>query len=259
MRVTERQQISAHASGMPDKVWFLRRLNLFEGMNEAEIEEVSRELKMRTCAPHHSLLGDGGDRVYLLKHGRVRLYHLTVDGQDVTTAVLTPGQLFGLGAFLGASDGTATHAEALEESYICEAGAQDFLAMLARHPLLMARVVMVMAKQIFRLEQTIESMASQQVSQRLAALFLDEMPNGYAAEGGWLLPSNSQEELAKLIGSTRESVSRALSTWRARGLIRMRGRRIVVLDADRLRRTANAEEVASNGGTESPCLSARDG
>lgn len=231
---------------MPDKVWFLRRLNLFEGMSEAEIEEVSHELKMRSCAPRHSVLTESGDRVYLLKQGRVRLYHLTVDGQDVTTAVIVPGQLFGIGAFFG-GDGTATHAEALEESYICEAGAQDFLAMLARHPLLMARVVMVMAKQIFRLEQTIESMASQLVPQRLAVLLLGEMAEGEKSDGGVLLPSHSQEELAKLIGSTRESVSRTLSGWRAAGVITMRGRRIVVLRPDRLRREADSDGAYSSG------------
>jgi CRP-like cAMP-binding protein len=231
---------------MPEKVWFLRRLNLFEGMTEAEIVEVSHGLKMRSCAPRHSVLFDEGDRVYLLKEGRVRLYHLTADGQDVTTAVLSPGQLFGLGAFLG-SDGTATHAEALEESWICEAGAQDFLAMLARHPLLMARVVMVMAKQIFRLEQTIERMASQQVAQRLAAILVDELAAGQESDGGILLPAHSQEQLARLIGTTRESVSRTLSSWRSAGVVTMKGRRIVVLRPDRLRREADSDAADSNG------------
>jgi CRP-like cAMP-binding protein len=215
-------------------------------MSEAEIEEVSHELKMSSCAPRQSVLTDRGDRVYLLKEGRVRLFHLTVDGQDVTTAVIAPGQLFGVGAFFG-GDGTATHAEALEESYICEAGAQDFLAMLARHPLLMARVVMVMAKQIFRLEQTIESMASQQVSQRLAGLLLEELAEGEKSDGGVLLPSHSQEEMAKLIGSTRESVSRALSSWRTNKVISMKGRRIVVLRPDRLRREADSDGGYSSG------------
>jgi CRP/FNR family cyclic AMP-dependent transcriptional regulator len=200
---------------------------------------------MRTCAPRHSVLSESGDRVYLLKQGRVRLYHLTVEGQEVTTAVVSPGQLFGLGAFFGA-DGSAMHAEAMEESYICEAGAQDFLAMLARHPLLMARVTMVMAKQIFRLEQTIESMASQQVSGRLAAHLLEEMAEGETLDGGVLLPSHSQEELAKLIGTTRESVSRTLSTWRATQVIRMKRRRIVVLKPDSLRRAADPGGFASD-------------
>jgi CRP/FNR family transcriptional regulator len=119
--------------------------------------------------------------------------------------------------------------------------------MLARHPLLMARVVMVMARQIFRLEQTIESMASQQVSQRLAGLLLEEMAEGEKSDGGVLLPSHSQEELAKLIGSTRESVSRALSTWRTDRVITMRGRRIVVLRPDRLRREADPDGAYANG------------
>ncbi len=225
---------------MPEKIWFLRRLNLFEGMALEEVEEISRELRMRVCAPRHSLISDGGDRVYLLKQGRVRLYNLTHDGQEVTTAVVTPGQLFGLGAFIG-TDGMATHAEVIEESYLCEAGAQDFLAMLARHPLLMARVVMVMARQIFRLEQTIESMASQPVPQRLAALLVEAMADGEVTGSGVLLPAQSQEALAKLAGTTRESVSRSLSGWRAAQLIAMRGRRIVVLDAERLRREAGAQ------------------
>jgi CRP/FNR family transcriptional regulator len=202
---------------------------------------------MRSCAPRNSLLFDRADYVYLLKQGKVRLYQLTAQGQDITTAVLSPGQLFGLGSFLGA-DGSATHAEALEESWICEAGAQDFLAMLARHPLLMARVMMVMARQIFRLEQTIERMASQQVAQRLAGTLVDEMAGGQEVDGGILIPAHSQEELARLIGTTRESVSRTLSSWRAAGVITMKGRRLVVLRPDRLRRLADSAGGYSNGG-----------
>jgi CRP/FNR family transcriptional regulator len=104
-----------------------------------------------------------------------------------------------------------------------------------------------MARQIFRLEQTIESMASQQVPQRLAGLLLEEIAEGEKTDGGVLLPSRSQEELAKLIGSTRESVSRTLSTWRTEEVITMRGRRIVVLRPDRLRREADLDGTYSTG------------
>ena len=112
--------------------------------------------------------------------------------------------------------------------------------MLARHPLLMARVGIVMGRQIFRLEQTIKRMASQPVAQRLASLLMEAMAEGEVTEAGVLLPSHSQEELAKLVGTTRESVSRSLRIWRAGHLITMQGRRIVVLDPERLRREADA-------------------
>ncbi len=54
IRITVGQGLGAHAWTIADKVWFLRRLNLFDGMTEAEIEEVSHDLKMRSCAPRHA-------------------------------------------------------------------------------------------------------------------------------------------------------------------------------------------------------------
>jgi CRP-like cAMP-binding protein len=225
---------------MPEKLWYLKRLNLFEGMTEAEVEQVSRELRMRHCAPRQPVLGSGSDHVYLVKEGRVRLFHLLEDGHEVTTAMLGPGQLFGLGALFG-GDETATSAEAVEPSLICEAGAQDFLSMLARHPLLMAKVVMVMARQIFQLERAIETIASQTVPSRLAALLMSmdsEARNGSQAERP--LPGVSQEEMAKSISTSRESVSRTLARWQREGLIGRQGRRIVVLRPDQLRKIAES-------------------
>src|SRR6266851_8368687 len=106
---------------MPDKLWYLRRLNLFEGMTDEEIEQVSNELRIRHCGPRQPVLMPGSDRVYLLKEGRIRLYHLLDDGKEVTTAVLRPGQLFGFGALFG-GDESATSAEAVEPSLVCDAG-----------------------------------------------------------------------------------------------------------------------------------------
>lgn len=224
---------------MPDKLWYLRRLNLFEGMRPEEVEAVSRELRMRTCQPGAPFPTREHDRVYLLKSGRMRLYQLTVEGQEVTTAVLEPGQLFGLSSLMG-GDGWATEAEPLEEAVVCEASAPDFVGMLARHPVLMARVVMVMARQMFRLEQTIESLASRPISSRLAGHLLSRLDEGEPVDGGILLPPMTHDELASIIDSSRESVSRALGRWRGQGIVGARGRRIVVLASDRLRREAEA-------------------
>src|SRR5260370_42143922 len=103
-------------------------------MSEDEVEAVSRELKMTHCDVGEQS-GGRGDHVYLIKEGRVRLYMLSREGQEVTTAVLVPGQLFGLGALFGGGD-EPSFAECVDACYVCEAGAQDFLAILARHPLM---------------------------------------------------------------------------------------------------------------------------
>jgi CRP-like cAMP-binding protein len=227
--------------GVGDKLGFMRRLNLFEEMGEAEVEQISRELKMRHCGAHQTVFEGSPDRVYLLKAGRVRLYHLTSDGEDVTTDVLEPGHLFGLTALVGGGSDDLS-AEALEDSYVCEAGGQDFLAILARHPLLMAKVMMAMARQMFRLERTIESLAREPVDSRLARLFVDLQGSGQRLPEGLLLPSMTREDMAKICITTRESVSRTLSAWAKDGIIELRGRRILVLEPERLARLVRAAD-----------------
>jgi CRP/FNR family transcriptional regulator, cyclic AMP receptor protein len=219
--------------GMGDKLGFMRRLNLFEHMTEAEVEQISRELKMRHCGAHETVFKGSPDRVYLLKEGSVRLYHLSPDGEDVTTAVLEPGQIFGLSALFGGRSEDLS-AEALTDAYVCEAGAQDFLAILARHPLMMAKVMMAMAKQMFRLERTIEGLAKEPVDSRLARLALDLLQGAESSRDGQLLPAMTREEMAKIAITTRESVSRTLSAWSKAGIVELRGRRILVRDAERL-------------------------
>jgi CRP/FNR family transcriptional regulator, cyclic AMP receptor protein len=228
--------------GMTDKLGFMRRLNLFEQMGEAEVEQISRELKMRHCSAHQTVFEGSPDRVYLLKAGRVRLYHLTPDGEDITTDVLEPGHLFGLSALFGGSSEDIS-AQALEDSYVCEAGGQDFLAILARHPLMMAKVMMAMAKQMFRLERTIESLAREPVDSRLARLFLDLRGSAEKQRDGLLLPAMTREDMAKICITTRESVSRTLSSWSKDEIVELRGRRILVRDLERLRKLIHVSDA----------------
>jgi CRP/FNR family transcriptional regulator len=216
-----------------DKVRFLRRLNLFEGMSEGELEAISRELTMQHCSAGERI-GGRHDHVYLIKEGRVRLYTLSRDGHEVTTAVLVPGQLFGLGAFFGGGE-EPSFAECVDGCYVCEAGAQDFVGILARHPLLMARVVMVMARQIFRLQQAVESMALEPARARLARHLLELAELGERDAEGRLLPPQTRDDMARVITSTRETVSRTLAMWTRQGVISMRGRRIVLRDPAALR------------------------
>ena len=227
--------------GMTDKLGFMRRLNLFDQMTAAEVEQISKELKMRHCLAHETVFEGAPDRVYLLKAGRVRLYHLSPGGADVTTAVLEPGQLFGLSALFGSSNEDLS-AEALEDAYVCEAGAQDFLSILARHPLMMAKVMMAMARQMFRLERTIEGLAREPVDSRLARLVVELLDSADLPADGQLLPAMTREEMAKICLTTRESVSRTLSAWSKLGIVELRGRRVVVRDPDRLRILIHASD-----------------
>src|SRR6266542_3606358 len=112
------------------KLWYLRRLNLFAGMAPAEIEAVAGRLHERACRRREIILDPHapGDRIYVVKSGAVRIYQLSPEGRELTTALLRPGQLFGTAALVGAGE-RAAFAEALEDSYICDASVDVFLRM----------------------------------------------------------------------------------------------------------------------------------
>jgi CRP-like cAMP-binding protein len=222
------------------RVWYLRRLNLFDGMSAEEITEVGHLLRDRSCEAGEQVWDPDGERVYILKEGRIRLFRTSEDGQEVTTAVLTPGQLFGLGGLV--HRGEESVAEAVEPSVICDASATHFLRILAHHPVLMARVTMTMARQLVQMERTIEQLSTRRVAERVAAVLVDlaEQPS---SNGGMAVVRHSQTEIAKLAGTTRESASRVVGELRAQGVV-AGGRPLQVIDLVRLRAAAHTSDRA---------------
>jgi CRP-like cAMP-binding protein len=99
--------------------------------------------------------------------------------------------------------------------------------------------MMAMARQMLRLESTIESIVSRPVAARLAELLITLAEQAErSSSGAILVPSYSHEEMGKMIGATRESVSRTLGDWRRVGIITMQGRRILVQKPGSLRAQA---------------------
>jgi len=209
------------------KLWFLRRLDLFEGLSDSEMERLGTLLRMRSCGTGQEVVvRPSGDRIYVVKSGRVRVLQ-----DEVAVAVLGPGQLFGTSAFFGAA---ATHQRvvAVDDVVLCEAPAAQFLAAMTVHPRLAAKVALILARQLFELEQTVERSATDPVSSRLAELLLR-----VARRDGARLEVRgmSQADLARMIGSSRESVSRLIAEWERAGYLRSRPRLIEVEDESALR------------------------
>jgi CRP/FNR family cyclic AMP-dependent transcriptional regulator len=210
-----------------NKLWFLRRLDLFEGMSDTDIERLGAFLRERSCRRGNDVIvRPTGDQVYLLKTGRVR-----VTNGDVNVALLGPGQLFGTSALFGAAV-TTQKVIAIEDVVICEAPAGKFLAAMSMHPRLAAKVAMLLARQLFDLEQTVQRTVTEPIEARLADLLLRIADRG---EGPSRIKGLSQGDMARMIGASRESVSRILATWEREGLLRNRPRLIELVDEERLR------------------------
>jgi len=217
-----------------NKLWFLRRLDLFEGLSDAQVEQIASLMRDRTCVAGEDVtVRPSGDRIYVVKKGRVRVHH-----GDLAVAVLGPGQVFGTSALFGAAI-TGQRVVAVDpDVLVCDAPAAKFLQIMASHPVLAAKMMTLLARQMFELEQSVERVATETVEQRLADMLLQLASHD---RDGFRVRNLSQADLAHMIGASRESVSRALSRWEREGKIRSGQRWVEVLDEDELQKVARTK------------------
>lgn len=211
-----------------DKVWYLRQLDLFEGLSDNQLHELGGLFKDRMWRVGDDVVvKPSGDRVYIVKRGRVR-----VMSGAVAVSVLGAGQLFGTSSLFGAAV-AGQRVVAVDDVVICDASAREFIGTMVQHPRLAARLAALMARQIVDLERTVERSASRGVDGRLAALLLD-----IARGGPPRAASLPQTELAGMIGASRESVWRVLKRWEREGIVRVEHRDVTLVDEERLRTRA---------------------
>lgn len=185
------------------------------------------------------LPGDAGDRVYLLKRGVVKISTVTDDGKEIILALMRPGEVFGEESVL--EDAPRDHmAEAYEDALICVITRQDFLGMLRAHPEMAFKVTKLVGFRLKTLRNRVEGLLFKGAPARLAQTLLDlARDHGIEDDEGVLLPLKlSQQDLASLIGVTRESVNLALADFRGRGLVEMEGRSLRLRRPEELRALA---------------------
>jgi CRP-like cAMP-binding protein len=220
------------------KLWYLKNINLFRGMTDVQMQSVEQRTVMREVRRRETLYlpGDAGDRIYLLKRGVVKISSLGADGREIILAFLRPGEVFGEEAVLDESPRDHM-AEAYEDALICIIQRREFLDLLRSMPDLGFKVTKLIGLRLKTFRSRVENLLFKGAPARLAATLLDlAEQHGVRDDHGTLLPLRlSQQDLASLIGVTRESVNIALAEFRRNGLITLEGRSIRLVRPEGLR------------------------
>ncbi len=173
--------------------------------------------------------GDPDGQLYFLLEGTVRLYKIYGDFREATVALLTDGDVFGeLGL-----EGTARQndfAEAVAASRVAVVRKPNLVEVVRRRPEFALKLFSSFSKRLGRSDETIESLLDREVSTRLATL-LSHLADRFGEPDGSATLLNvrlTHQDLANMIASTREAVSKVMSEFRREGLIEVRGRRISV-------------------------------
>lgn len=223
------------------KLWFLQRFNIFQDFPREDLVTAARMMDEHTLNKHDRLYqsGDPTDHVYFVKQGHLKICRRGRFGQKITLAILSPGEVFGELA-LSAGEVHEQEVEALETSLICSIAAKDFQALLDLKPALAFRVIQNLGEQKRMLERKIASLVFKDVPARLAEALLG-LADGCGQPCAHHLARElviTQQDLADLIGATRQVVNATLKQFQRRGLIDSRRHCICVADPDGLRGVA---------------------
>lgn len=183
--------------------------------------------------------GELGDRMWVIASGKVKLGHSAPDGRENLLAVLGPGEIVGELSLYDPGPRTAT-ATVLAPSSLLELEHPQLLALLDRHPQLSRQLLLSLAQRLRKTNNALADLVFSDVPGRVAKALLD-----LAGRFGRPVPDGlrvshdlTQEELAQLVGASRETVNKSLAEFSSRGWIQLDGRAVVLLDVPRLERRA---------------------
>jgi CRP-like cAMP-binding protein len=217
----------------PNKLWYLKHIRLFDGISPSDMQEMEKITRMEEVKKRQPLYltGDPSRNVYLLKRGRVKIANTAPSGKEVTFDILEPGEVFGeLDAMEDAP--RSTSAETLDDALICVIPRKDFDQYLAMHPNVTIKLTKLIGLRIKKIQSRVEDLVFRDVPARLAHL-LSELgkTEGVANKQGIRLKVKlTHQEMANLIGCSRETVSTTMGQFRDDGLIQMDGRTITIVN-----------------------------
>jgi CRP-like cAMP-binding protein len=231
---------------MEEKFWFLKNCGLFERLTPAQTERLESRSKAREFKRGQLIYlpSDQADSVLLLGTGRVKIYHITGEGKQAVLALVDPGEIFGeLALFEAGQTPRDEFAEAMETSRLILIPHQEMHELMAAHPDVSLGVTKLMGLRRKRVERRLKSLLFRSNRDRLVHLLL-ELAEKYGkptVEGVVLGIKLSHQDLASIIGSTRETVTVLLGELQQEGQLTIQRRRIILSKMEQLAASIDME------------------
>jgi len=224
-------------SSSTNKLWYLKHIRLFDGISSSDMQEMEKITHMEEVKKRQPLYlpGDPSSSVYLLKKGRVKIANTAPSGKEVTFEILEPGEVFGELEVLEDAP-RSTSAEALDDTLICVIPRKDFDQYLAMHPNVTVKLTKLIGLRLRKIQSRVEDLVFRDVPARLAHLLVElGKTDGVTDKQGIRLKAKlTHQEMANLIGCSRETVSATMGHFRDQGLIHVDGRTITIVNEKRL-------------------------
>ncbi len=218
-------------------LWYLRKIPLLEGVGAEHVRALAAVVEIKEFRRRQIvyLPGDPGEHVFFIQGGRVKCSKVSRDGKELTLDYRGPGEFFGeLCVFDGAP--REEMAEAMKNAIIAVLPRDNLRELLLGDAALTFRFARVLGDRRRHIESKLEQFVFRDVHAKLASLLLElGREYGQETEDGVKIDLKiTHQEMANLIGSTRETISLALASFKKRNLVQLLGRTVVLVDQEGL-------------------------
>ena len=216
----------------------LKQTFVFSEFSDDELRAVTAVVAERSFKKGTTIFHEGqpGVAFYIVKSGRIKVFKLAEDGRELILGIFGDGALFGdVPVFDGGP--YPAGATALVDTRVYSINREDFERLVAGHPNMSLKVIRVLGRRLRQAHGFVMDIAMKSAPQRLSSLLLKLAEEyGVREDQGLVLDLPlTRQEIAELMGVSRETAIRELSKFSRAGTIRLDGKRIIILDDAKLK------------------------
>jgi len=208
----------------------LRAIPLFSNVSDEDLEQVASHLIERRFPRNTTIVEEGlaGDYMYVIREGRVKVTKLSEDGREKILEFLDAGSFFGEMALLDRAPRIAS-VKTLKPVKLLALSRTDFLNLLRKSPDLSLSVIQELCKRLRTVDDQASALSFQRVKDRTKGL-LQRLARDPHEEGGRVTPPLTHQQMADMIGTSRETVTRVVKELKQEGWLLQEGKRYRVGD-----------------------------
>ena len=218
------------------KIDILKEVPIFGELSESDLQSVVVYMESQSYKKGRIILKEDsvGEHCYFLIRGRVKITRMSSDGREVILALLGPGDFFGEMSLLSGESRSA-NVIALEKTKAMTLNTEDFLNTLELHPKVAIGLLRELAIRLQKSDEQIASLSLSDAERRIAITLLRiAEEQGTIHQGNVTIdPLPSQQDVANMAGTTRESVSRTYRLMEEDGYVKREGRKLIILNFKR--------------------------
>ncbi|MGM0501557.1 MAG: Crp/Fnr family transcriptional regulator [Bacillota bacterium] len=216
----------------------LKNSNFFSSLAQEELEQIEKIMKPRNYNQGELIFfeGEAGEGLFFLESGKVKLTKMVENGDEQILTIIKPGNIFAEVVLFGNANYPAT-AVALEESKLHLIRSRDMEQIIKDNPEIALKLLDVMSKRLRRAQKLVRDMGLKDTTCRTASLLI-YLAQEYGTEINDKIKIDlklTQQELANMIGTTRETISRVLNKFKDEDIITTYKRKMVISDLEELK------------------------